>query len=131
VGWGLWLSGVIWLLFHYFFMRDTAFGPQPHPLEIWTLRLHAAFGFFALWSFGMVWSAHIVGGWYTRRQRWSGGSAFAVLGLLVISGYLIYYLIDDEWHSGVALVHWIVGLSLPCFMALHVVLGRRPRAKRA
>lgn len=125
MGGGLWLTGVLWLLFHYFMAVKGPFGPQPHPTEIWWLRLHAAFAFMALWTFGVIWSAHIVGGWHTRRQRWTGGTAFAVLLVLVASGYLIYYLTDDGWHDSMALVHWIVGLSLPAAMTWHIVLGRR------
>ena len=36
----LWLSGVLWLLFHYFLQRTGTFGNEPHALEPWWLRLH-------------------------------------------------------------------------------------------
>jgi hypothetical protein len=32
IGWTLWASGVLWLLFHYALMRKGAFGDEPHPL---------------------------------------------------------------------------------------------------
>ncbi|WP_243040196.1 hypothetical protein [Dyella sedimenti] len=127
VGLGLWSSGVGWLLFHYGLQQPGPFGPQPHPLEIWWLRVHGAFAFAMLWTFGMAWSAHIVGGWHAGRHRWSGGAGVAVLLAQILGGYLIYYLVDDDWHDGVATVHWIVGLTLPFVVATHIVLGRRRR----
>lgn len=130
VGWAVWGSGVAWLVFHYFLPTQGPFGPQANPTEIWWLRGHAAMGFLALWGFGMIWSAHIVPGWHARRRRWSGGTAFAVLAILVASGYLIYYVTDDTWHEGIALVHWIVGLGLPLVVVLHVMRGRRVRQPR-
>lgn len=129
VGFGLCLSGASWLLFHYGLQQQSPFGPQPHPLEIWWLRVHGAFAFVALWTFGMTWSAHIVGGWQTGRQRWSGGAGISVLLAQILSGYLIYYLVDDVWHDNVALVHWMVGLTLPAVIAIHIVQGRRPRRR--
>ncbi|GAB2786934.1 hypothetical protein [Dyella kyungheensis] len=127
VGLGLWLSGAGWLLFHYGLQQQGSFGPQPHPLEIWWLRVHGAFAFATLWAFGMTWSAHIVGGWQTLRQRWSGGAGVGMLLVQILSGYLIYYLVDDAWHDKVALMHWMIGLTLPAVIATHIVRGRRPR----
>lgn len=127
VGLGLWLSGVGWLLFHYGFQLQGPFGPQPHPLEVWWLRLHGAFAFAAVWTFGMTWSAHIAGGWQSGRQRWSGGAGVGVLSAQMLSGYLIYYLVDDAWHDYAALAHWMMGLALPAVIAIHIVQGRRPR----
>lgn len=128
VGWLLWGTGALWLVFHYFFMGRGEFGDAPHPSEPWWLRLHAVAAFLALWSFGLVWGVHIVAGWQTRRQRVSGGILFGTLSWLTLTGYLLYYLTDDRWRSVSALAHWVVGLAIPLVLAVHVILGRR-RAK--
>ena len=44
----LWLSGALWLAFHYFLRVAAEFGATAHPLEIWWLRLHGMMGFAAL-----------------------------------------------------------------------------------
>ncbi len=131
VGGVLWLSGVLWLLFHYFMQRRGEFGTAPHPLEPWWLRLHAAAAFATLWTFGLVWGAHIVAGWRSGRHRLSGGFAVALLGWLIATGYLLYYLVDDRWRAVASLAHWIVGLGLPALFVLHVVRGRwhHPRGR--
>jgi hypothetical protein len=129
IGWTLWASGVLWLLFHYALMRKGAFGDEPHPLESWWLRLHAAMAFATLWSFGLVWGVHIVAGWRTRQQRLSGAIAVTFLVWLSGTGYLLYYLTDDHWRGISAIAHWTAGLALPVLLAAHIVLARR-RARR-
>jgi len=126
----LWLSGALWLLFHYVFMTKGEFGDTPSPLEPWWLRIHAAAAFAALWGFGMVWGVHIVAGWRTGRQRLSGATAVTVLGWLILTAYLLYYLTDDRWRSVSAVAHWVPGLALPVLLVLHIVRGRS-RAKRS
>jgi hypothetical protein len=125
IGGTLWLSGAAWLVLHYLLMRAGPFGDEPHPLEPWALRLHAAMAFASIWTFGLVWGAHIVLGWRTRRHRVSGGLAVALLGGLIATGYLLYYLGDDQWRSVNAIAHWAAGLALPLLLAVHIVRGRR------
>lgn len=130
VGVLLWLSGVLWLLFHYFLQRKGPFGPEPSPLEPWLLRVHGALAFAALWTFGMAWSAHVVAGWSTGRHRFSGGGAVGLLVALVLSGYLLYYLIDDKWRYWASIAHWGLGLGLPLVFAVHILQGRRRSRSR-
>lgn len=120
VGLGLWLTGAVWLIFHYFLARKTAFGPSPHPLEHWFLSLHGLFAFASLAMFGFLWGTHIVGGWQSRRRRVSGSLLFLVLSALVLTGYLIYYPPTEGSLPVIALVHWIAGL----FAALPFLLHR-------
>jgi hypothetical protein len=124
VGAGLWLTGVAWLVFHYFLQRQTEFGTQPHPLEFWWRVAHGFFGFASLWTFGLLWGAHIVGAWQSRRHRLSGGLLFAILVWLIGSGYLLYYLGSDEAISTVSLLHWTVGLLLPIPFVVHRFIRR-------
>lgn len=125
VGIGLWTTGVLWLVFHYFLAQQTAFGPAPHPLEFWWRAAHGFFGFASLWTFGLLWSAHIVGAWKSGRHRVSGGAVFVLLAWLIGSGYLLYYLGSDEVIADVSLLHWSVGLVLPVPFLIHRLL-RKP-----
>jgi hypothetical protein len=125
IGWTLWASGVLWLLFHYALMHKGTFGDEPNLLEPWWLRLHSAMAFATLWGFGLVWGVHIVAAWRTRRQRLSGALAVTLLVWLSATGYLLYYLTDDRWRGISAVAHWATGLALPALLAAHIVLGRR------
>jgi hypothetical protein len=119
VGAGLWLSGGLWLIFHYFLAGHGEWGREPHALEPWWLKLHGAFAFLALWTFGLLWGAHIVGAWRSGRRRVTGGLLFAVLTLLILTGYLRYYAGDDGLWGLTSPTHWIIGLALPVGYGLH------------
>lgn len=118
-GAGLWLSGGLWLIFHYFMRRQTEWGAEPHELEPWWLRLHGAFAFAALWTLGLLWGAHIVRAWPTGRRRWTGLILATWLGLMILTAWLLIYATDDGLGGLVSPTHWIAGLGLPLGCGLH------------
>lgn len=126
IGLGLWSSGTLWLVFHYFMREQGEFGPAPNPLEHWWLAAHGLFAFAALWLLGLLWGKHIVGAWKTGRQRISGGLLFGILAVLIASGYLLYYAGGDDTRSVVSLIHWILGLALPLPFLVHRFLKTVP-----
>jgi len=119
IGLGIWLSGVSWLLAHYVLMQSGPFGVSPHPLEFWSRVAHGAFGFASLWLLGLLWNVHIPAGWRSLRRRWSGSIMFSLTAFLVITGFLLYYVGNDEILSAVTLLHWSVGLLGPIFFFVH------------
>jgi hypothetical protein len=119
VGAGVWLSGAVWLLVHYLVKPQDAFGLQNTSSEVWWLRVHGAFAFLALWTGGLLWGVHIVRAWKGGRHRWSGGSLFAVLSILIVTGYLLYYVGNEQARDIISLVHWILGLAIPIAYLIH------------
>jgi hypothetical protein len=124
VGAGLWASGGLWLIFHYFMQGQGEWGPEPHVLEPWWLRVHGAFAFMALWTAGLVFAAHIAGAWATGRRRATGIVLAAWLGMQAVTGWLLLYAGDDGVWSVVSPTHWIAGLALPVAYAMHRWLQR-------
>ncbi len=119
VGAGLWCSGGLWLIFHYFMRRQGEWGPEPHELEPWWLRLHGAFAFTALWTIGLLWGVHVARGWGTGRNRWTGGLLLAWLILQICTAWLLLYATDEGPLELVSPIHWIAGLGLPLAYLLH------------
>ncbi|HTY79781.1 MAG TPA: hypothetical protein VMI34_18290 [Candidatus Bathyarchaeia archaeon] len=119
VGFGLWLTGALWLVFHYGLRQPGEFGPGMHPLEPWWLRLHGAFAFGAIWMLGLLWGAHIAPGWSGSQRRRSGGWLAGSLIWLTTGGYLLYYLGNEQARSVISLLHWLPGLALPILFAAH------------
>jgi uncharacterized membrane protein YfcA len=121
------LSGIGWLICHFLLRAPT---PGPHPLEVWWLRLHGAalVGFLVI--LGTVLPAHAVYGWRHRMNRATGIPVLVVAALLAVSGYGLYYLVDDQWRSWTSLLHWVVGLVATALLALHAVLGKRSARAR-
>ncbi|MBU6297770.1 MAG: hypothetical protein KGJ79_12570 [Alphaproteobacteria bacterium] len=124
-GAGVWTSGTAWLILHYFMMQKTDFGPAPNPTEPWALAVHAAFGFAVVWLLGLLWGVHVTRGWRMGRHRVSGVTLLAILGWLVVSGYLLYYVGSDEVRSWVSIAHWTLGLALPIPFFVHWLLRNR------
>jgi len=118
---GVWVTGGLWLIFHYFVKAVDEFGfDSVHPLEKWWLIAHALFGFWALWMFGVLWPNHIKLGWNTKTRWISGGALFLVIAWLSGSGFLLYYLGDVNWRAWTSLAHWIPGLAGLIAFMLHL-----------
>ena len=129
IGAGVWITGGVWLLFHYFLGKQGEFGPVENPLTPWWLRLHGAFGFAAIWIFGLLWGTHITVTWPRRRRRRSGGVLAGVFIFLIVSGYLLYYVGDDTARPIISVLHWGIGLVCPLFFFLHRLRLSRRRSR--
>jgi hypothetical protein len=125
IGLGVWLSGVLWLVFHYLVSHQGSFSEVVSPFELWSLTLHGLFAFAAIFVYGLLWGAHVPARWLRGKRRVSGGSLAGILGWLVGSGYLLYYAGGEEFRAAVSLAHWVVGLAAPLAFFAHW-LKRRP-----
>jgi hypothetical protein len=126
---GVWASGVLWLLFHYFMVHTGEFGPERSPLEPWWLKIHGAFAFLSLWSGGVLWGLHVVNGWRQKRRRWSGATLFGCFLVLILTGYLLYYVGDDQPRAMISIIHWILGLAAPLVFASHRLIPMLARRR--
>ena len=131
VGIGVWLSGVLWLAFHYFVVERGPFGSTESPMEPCSVTLHGAFAFAAIWLFGLLWGAHLPAGWSCGWRRRSGGLLAGLWGWLIVSGYLLYYAGGEEFRTAVSLAHWITGLTAPAAFAAHRLKRRAAAAVRS
>ena len=128
----LWLSGAAWLLLHYFGQMQGEFGPEINPLEPWLLRLHGLVLIPALIGLGGLLVAHIPKGWKDVPQRNIGLGLTGLVIVLIVSGYLLYYLGDETLRSWTSIAHWSIGLLVPTIFIWHYVHGQsKRRGKRA
>lgn len=126
----LWTSGVLWLVFHYFLQSAGDFGPRPHPLENWWLRLHGLAAMLALVALGSVATNHMRLAWGRRRNLASGLAMLGYLISLAVTGYALYYFSSDANAVWLPLLHWGAGLALPVGLAFHVLAGRQRQPRR-
>jgi len=123
------LSGAAWLVGHYLLRAPDAFVVGPHPSEAWWMRLHGAAVIGFLVVFGALLPGHAVQNWRQRANRYSGLAVVLVVSLLAVTGYGLYYLVDDRQRAVTSALHWVAGLVASAALVLHVVLGKRLAAR--
>lgn len=121
------VSGALWLLFHHFVTVPGDFGPTIHPIEPWWMRIHGLGSALFLIGFGSVLPGHVRRAWQSRRNRFSGTSFFAVLGTLILTGYVLYYAGTENLRQTLSVTHWLLGLVFPVLIGWHVWRGRKSR----
>lgn len=125
----VWITGALWLLFHYFLKKTDAFGfESSHPGEKWWLISHAFFSFFAIWWFGLLWPNHIKKSWKALIRRGTGGLLFGCTAWLSLTGYALYYIGSDIWRSWISILHWAIGLGALVAFIYHLQT-RTPRVE--
>jgi hypothetical protein len=115
----LWLSGSLWLYLDYFLAQRGQFGNTPHPLEPPLLLLHGAVAILSMYLFGWITARHITRWWPRGLRRLSGGLLAAVLAVLSLSGFALFFLVDDSSRHAVALIHDVVGVAVAAFAIQH------------
>ena len=123
---GVWATGVLWLIFHFFLQTEGPFGLQNNPLEKIWLQLHAGFSFIAIGLFGLLWTNHIVRGWHMNWRRLSGGVMVAAIVVLIVSGYALYYVESQKLDDITSIIHWGIGLVALVLFLIHWLSKSRP-----
>ena len=123
-GAALFVTGAIWLVFRFFLREHGEFGEPPHPSEAWWLRLHGASAMLMLIVAGSLLPIHVRVGWHQRKNLLAGIVVVAILLLLTLSGYALYYWGDEEARPVISTLHWIIGLGAPVALIWHIVRGR-------
>ena len=71
---------------------------------------------------GSVLPGHVRSGWNARRNRKTGIAMLVVMGLLMLSGLLLYYGSEDA-HDAVVLGHWVAGFMAVAAFPIHLIIG--------
>ena len=93
------------------------------------MRLHGAGVIGFLVVFGALVPGHVVQNWRQRVNRYSGLIVVLIVTALALSGYGLYYLVDDRQRVVTSALHWLVGLTASVALTVHVVLGKRLAAR--
>lgn len=122
------ISGSAWLLLDQFGKRQGEFGPEPHAALPWLLLAHGSAAYVFVCAAAMLIPVHMRLGWYSRRNKPSGMYLVGTSLLLVGTGLALYYATSDGLRALASTSHWIIGLTLPIAMVIHLVRGKRSRA---
>ena len=106
----LWSSGVAWLVLHFAFPQQGAFGPLPNPWEPLVMRVHGLIAVGAVFLLGWLAAGHVRVRWASARNRLSGLVLAGSGALLIASGYALYYS-TGALHDVAALTHEWLGVA--------------------
>src|SRR5277367_6441974 len=111
----VWATGCLWLYLDQFQARRDQFGITPHPLESPILLVHGIVAILSMYLFGWIGARHILRWWAGGLRRVSGSALAAVLAVLIISGFALFFLIDDRLQHLAAVIHEVLGLAVTVF----------------
>ena len=121
----LWLSGLAWLILHWFFARETEFGAAPHPWQPGILVVHGVLAPLATFLFGWIAGSHVGFNWRRGLQRVSGVALIVLLAVLALTGLGNYYLTSDAARTVNSIVHEAAGLLAIVPALVHWAVARR------
>lgn len=122
------ISGFVWLMFNFVIEHDSPW----RFLNAWSLKIHGLAAFASLVTFGMLISTHISFNWRVKKnRRLSGIFLTAFFLILILSGYFLYYLGDEDIRNIMSWIHWICGIVAGLFFIFHFLfssknLGQKP-----
>ncbi len=120
----LFVSGAVWTYFNYAAPSADETAGQ---WKSWSLQVHGGAAMATLLLVGMLLSTHVRFAWRARRNRLNGIVLLTVLGLLILTGYFLYYAGSESLRAWSSWIHIGVGFLLPFAVLLHIFVGRRSR----
>jgi len=120
----LWLLGAAVFVLRHFFAVTGEFGATPHPWQAPVLMMHGIVAVAATFLFGWICGDHVALTWRMRADRASGVWLLALVFSLVITGFAMFFLVDDSLRSISGTVHEWVGLALMFPWMAHLLFGR-------
>ena len=140
--WAIWstslatfVTGVIYLWMKYLLVSDDPFTVVNHPWQPIMLKLHILVAPLLIFAIGMVMLRHV---WRhlkarMRSGRRSGLLTVAVLGPMIMTGYLIQAITHQGWLKAMAISHIALGLLFGAGLLAHQFAagGKEARAARA
>ncbi|TWB60586.1 hypothetical protein [Nitrospirillum viridazoti] len=121
------LTGLVWMVLHYGHGLIGMDGRAARSVEAWCMKLHGAAVMAALVAFGSVLPHHVRLAWRARRHRLSGGGLIAAVLTLVLTGYGLYYLGDEDWHDYASWGHQVLAAAAVAACLIHLRSDRRAR----
>ena len=112
------LTGCLYLLGHELQIQRPVLGSRH------LLAAHGIAAILATLALGSVLPFHLKAGLKSRKKWLSGISQLSFLGVLLISGALLYYG-PAEIRDSVISIHWMVGLLFFSVFLLHLFIPKR------
>ncbi|MBC7437135.1 MAG: DUF4405 domain-containing protein [Bdellovibrionales bacterium] len=117
------LSGLAWLALH-FLMAEAGDELAQLAPKRWSIRIHTAAALWLLFMVGGLVPLHMRSAWHLRRNRIGGAGLAALLLVLTLTGYLLWYAPEGAARQWSQWLHWALGCAAPVALLLHIAWGR-------
>jgi hypothetical protein len=125
----LWLSGCAVLALQLWWRRPGEFGLLRHPAEPLLISVHGVLAIGGLYLLGWLSARHVAEIWQRAERRVSGSVLLGVLGVLAVSGFALFFLVDERWRDLTAGWHDWLGAATLLPALRHWLRRRRPAAR--
>lgn len=123
----LFFSGVLWLAVRFWAGENTEFDGPFATLPSRLMRLHGAAAMVSLLVLGALIPTHMQRAWGEKRNHFTAIAMVALCGLMIISGYGLYYSGGERLRLWMSNIHSFSGCVLPFVLFWHVIQGRKER----
>lgn len=120
----LFLSGLAWIVMR----RLDEAGRAGDELRHWktvALQLHGLVGAGFVLLLGTLLPGHTRRAWHAKKNRANGAFFLTAVSVLIVTGYLLYYVGDETWRERLSDTHLWLGLAAPVLLGWHIFSGRR------
>ncbi|MFT6333024.1 MAG: hypothetical protein ACJAW3_001374 [Lentimonas sp.] len=115
------LSGVGFFILSEFFNVMGEFGQEKHPAGFTILKIHGGAAFLMMATYGFFLGGHVKKAWKMKTKPIFGIITAILPLLLMITGYLLYYIAADLMREIVEYTHLGIGVLLPIILTAHIL----------
>jgi len=119
----VYFTGVAWLVLRYGVAGDDLENGWS-VARAWMLRAHGAAAMLTLVAIGSLLAIHVPSGWRRRSNKLSGTGMLAVMTVLAVTGWLLYYAAGEALRAWSSYVHIAIGAAAPLALLWHLALRR-------
>lgn len=125
----LFLSGVAQIMLRSFFYTETDYGISFSPYEASSLSIHGASSILFLVIFGALFPTHISRAYKAGVNMKTGILVLVFVFVLIITGYFLYYVANENLRTISSLTHSVLGVLLIPILFSHVIVGKLSNIK--
>ena len=132
--WGLYAAlalmfatGLAWLVADW--QKSVAGGDVWQAIAAWLLMVHGGGAMATLLLLGALLPVHSYRAWRGKRNRTSGAIMVTLNSVLIATSFGLYYNGSEVIRPWISDIHIAIGVCLPVFLLVHIVLGRRTSSK--
>lgn len=130
VGLALLLSGLGWVWLHQLDEAGNIRGLWREVTPV-LMTVHGLVAAAFVLLLGTLLPVHVRHSWHARRNRANGAFFLTTVGMLTLTGYLLYYLGNERLRALCSNVHFWLGAIIPLLLIWHIWSGRRATGAKA